>query len=158
MLFTALLIAFAALFLTQLKGIRADTYEHLVKSESLDCSERFAPKLRKPGLILVSGAPCFDPHGKPVAYNASCMFYWLGRKGFNICNEQQSLYQVRKYAERGAIYFLAEKNKLYRTPGFENELRENFRVVDECGLQVVFDLTEKPEAKKRRSNEDRLTR
>jgi hypothetical protein len=68
------------------------------------------------------------------------MFYWLDRKGFNICVEQQSVAALRLLAERGARYFVAEKDALKQKPGFEMELRAAFPLVAECDEAYLFQL------------------
>jgi hypothetical protein len=109
-------------------------------TELYRCATHFAPELRQAGLILASGGPCRDADGYQVAYNASYFFYWLDRRGFNVCEEEQSLQTVRSFAERGAVYFIAEKQALKKKPGLEAELRANFPVTAECDSAVVFQL------------------
>ncbi len=82
----------------------------------------------------------FDADGYAVAYNASFMFYWLDRKGFNICTEEQSLEKMREFSARGARYFVAQKNLLSEKPGLENNLRQNFGVIAECDEMILFEL------------------
>lgn len=102
------------------------------------CAQQFKPALTVNGLIIASGGPCKDPDGSPVAYNASYMFYWLDRKGFNICEEEQSIDTVAALANRGAQYFVAEKVALAGRPALEQQLRQTYAVVGECPLAVVF--------------------
>lgn len=130
-------VAFAVL-LVDARMIRAQILENRRPDESRACAIELKPRLTEPGPILVSGDRCFDPDGYPVAYNASFMFYWLERKGSNICVEQQSVEKVREAAEKGARYFVAQKNYLKQKEGFEATLRSEYPVVDECGEFVVF--------------------
>ena len=95
----------------------------------------------KDGLILVSGSHCVDPDGYPVAYNASFMFYWLERRGFNICTEEQSVKKVREFAAQGAKYFVAQKTIVAQKPDFESELKQDFQLVAECDKFFVFDVS-----------------
>lgn len=104
------------------------------------CAKSIAPILEDDAILLVSGGRCVDPDGYQTAYNASYMFYWLNRRGFNICVEEQSVANVLKFKSRGAIYFIAEKFALERMPGFESQLREQFPVISECDGIIVFDL------------------
>ncbi|HEX8735839.1 MAG TPA: glycosyltransferase family 39 protein [Pyrinomonadaceae bacterium] len=139
-----LALSIAGAFLLEAKRARADFLQHRVEDESFACAERFKPYLKNEGLILASGGNCFDSDGLPVAYNASFMFYWLDRKGFNICTEQQSLAKVREFASKGAKYFVAQKNLLAEKPNLENELRESFTVAAECDAMILFELKDSP--------------
>lgn len=98
-------------------------------------------RLVPPGaLLLVSGGPCVED-GQEVAYNASYFFYWMDRKGWNICAEEQSLPAVRGFAERGAKYFVAERGSLAARSGLEAALRRRYRVVADTPAAVLFDLS-----------------
>ena len=68
------------------------------------------------------------------------MFYWLERKGFNICVEEQSIEKVKDFSAQGAKYFVAEKSLVEKIPNFESELKNNFPVVQECDEFYIFDL------------------
>jgi hypothetical protein len=130
----------ATVLLTQAMGIRAEILQRRVVSEDFLCAKAIKPQLKKEGLILASGWTCLDDDGFPVAYNESFYFYWLDRKGFNMCIEEQSIPKIREFVERGAKYFVAGKNKLEKKAGFETALRENFPVVAECDSTIVFDI------------------
>lgn len=136
----AVSVSIGGAFLLEVRQIRANFKERRIKDKSLACAEKIAPLLQKDGLILVSGGNCFDADGFQTAYNASFTFYWLERKGFNICVEEQSLEKVREFSSKGAKYFLAEKSLLAKKPNFENELKQNFAIVAECEEFFVFDL------------------
>ena len=82
-------------------------------------------------LIVVSGDHCTDADGYPVAYNEPFMFYWMDRKGFNLCTAQQSLPAVQAFARRGARFFAA-KGSLPMKPGFEHVIRATYPVLSEC--------------------------
>jgi hypothetical protein len=69
------------------------------------------------------------------------MFYWLGRKGFSICVEDQTLGKVREFSTGGATYFIAQRSHLNDAPGFEAALRENFALVSEREDFLVFDIS-----------------
>lgn len=128
--------------LLEAKQVRAGFLDHRVTDESLACVRQLRPKLQTGNsLILVSGSDCLDPDGYFVAYNASFMFYWLERKGFNICVQDQSPEKVQQFRDRGAKYFVAQKSYMDMKPGFEAEMRLTFPVVDECSAFVTFDLT-----------------
>lgn len=139
-----LALGFAALatFAFEAKQIRAQILENRVKDESFACVEKLKPAMPKEGLILVSGSHCVDADGYMVAYNASFMFYWLERKGFNICTEEQSIEKVREFAAKGAKYFVAQKSIVAQKPDFAAELKRNFALVGECNEFYVFALEE----------------
>jgi 4-amino-4-deoxy-L-arabinose transferase-like glycosyltransferase len=142
-LIVGLTLAAMQVFAFDAVRFRARFLENRLSDQSRECSIRIKPYLNEPGLILVSGDRCFDPDGYEVAYNASFMFYWLERKGFNVCVEEQSIARVNSIAGAGAKYFIAQRYYLKQRPGFEDELRREFPVVTECKEIVVFDLRKK---------------
>ena len=105
-----------------------------------ECARAFAPYIPENVLILASGASCRDEEGHLHAYNASYMFYWLDRKGFNICLEEQSVGVIKSLVKRGARYFVAERWTLDSQPGFESDLRKEFKLIKECKEAVLFEL------------------
>ncbi len=138
-----LVVFFAGLatFAVEARNVRGRVLEHRVADESYQYAGELKPKLVTPGLILVSGGNCFDADGYRVAYNASFMFYWLDRKGSNICVEDQSIEKVREIAASGTKYFIAQRTALKSNAGFETSLRNEFAVVDENETYVVLDIT-----------------
>ncbi len=109
-----------------------------------DCITKFAPLIPRDELILVTGGTCRDDDGYPVAYNASSMFLWTDRKGFNICIEEQSLEGVTRFARRGAKYYLVSKNTLQRKKAFENDLLRVYPLLAQCEDYYLFKLTPNP--------------
>ncbi|MDX2122996.1 MAG: glycosyltransferase family 39 protein [Gemmatimonadota bacterium] len=101
----------------------------------------FAQLVPPDALLLVSGGPCVVDR-QEVAYNASYFFYWMDRKGWNICREEHSLPAVRGFAGRGARYFVAERGSLARGSGLEGVLRRHYPVLAETPAAVLFRLTE----------------
>ena len=130
-----------AAFALEARRIRAGLLEHRAPDESYLCAARLKPALKTEGLILVSGGHCFDADGYQTAYNASFMFYWLTRKGFNICVEDQSVAKVKEFAAQGARYFVAQKSIVDQKPDFAAELKSAFPVVDECEEFYIFVLS-----------------
>jgi hypothetical protein len=104
------------------------------------CALSFKPLIPDRALILASGGVSRDETGRPVAYNASHMFFWTDRKGFSIAADQLSLDHVQNYIRRGAGYFVLEKDALIASPGFVEELRKNFTLLAECGEAFLFKL------------------
>lgn len=137
-----LVLLFVMTFAMQAKSIRSIILNDRVDDKNLTSARQIAAAMTKPGLILASGGECFDADGYPVAYNASYMFYWLDRKGFNICTEEQSVAKVREFAKKGAVYFVAEKERMDKKPGFENALKKSFPEVAEAEKVLVFDLSQ----------------
>lgn len=135
-------VSIALTFLLEAKQIRANILQNRKPDESFDCAKKLKSALQKEGLILVSGGNCFDPDGYQLAYNASFMFYWLERKGFNICVEDQSIEKVKEFSAKGAKYFVADKNHIKKIPDFELKLKSNFSLIAECEDFYVFDLEE----------------
>ncbi len=128
-------------FLAEGRNARSEILEHRRPDPSFQFAADLSPKLAKPGLILVSGGSCTDDDGYPVAYNASFMFYWLDRKGSNICVQDQSIAAVKEFAAENYKYFIAERTYVARKPGLEQELHANYRSIAENDDYEVFDLT-----------------
>ncbi len=99
---------------------------------------QFAPSIPEGELILANGGPCLDPEGLPVAYNASYMFYWTDRKGFNLCLDEQSVAAVESLASKGVRWYIIEQAALEATPGYEEALREAFTLVDSCSVAQLY--------------------
>lgn len=135
-----LLVTVSYTFVSETKGSR-QLFENRIKVDpNYACAMDMKKDLSADGLILVSGAHCFDPDGYKTAFNASNMFYWLDRKGFNICIEDQSLENVATFATRGVRYFIARKSYLELRPGISESLKARYPVVFECDEHIVFDL------------------
>jgi hypothetical protein len=129
----------AAIFIHQGIKIAGDVHPHNMEA-LYQCARTFAPHIPENTLILASGGPCTDRDGYPVAYSASYMFYWLDRKGFNICIGEQSVDAVAQYGARGARYFIAEKDAMKEKPGFREQIEKEFPVMQVCEKAVLFDL------------------
>ena len=99
------------------------------------------PALTTEGLIVASGGHCTDPDGYQVAYDASYMLYWLDRKGWDVCVEDQSTARIQELKNKGAVYFVGEKKYMDAKPSFQNEMRQMFPAVSEGNDFAVFDLT-----------------
>ena len=142
---TLLASAGAILFaITMFDAARRDvrTIQHRRPHPYLQCAKSFAPYVPKTAQLLVSGGPCHDESGQRVAYNSSYMFYWMDRKGTNICLEDQSVEAVIKASRRGADFYIAEAKAMDTKQGFENELRSAFTVKAECPGMVLFRLSQ----------------
>jgi len=114
---------------------------HATASQFYTAAQEFAPLIPPDALIVASGGPCHDPTGKPVAYNAPYFFYWLDRKGFNVCTQCQSLEHLTKLARRGALYFVAEKNELRKSEGLREKLDDHCRSLRETDAVILYDLS-----------------
>jgi len=142
MLVVLLIIASTlATFAFEARQVRANVTEERVPSPGFVFAQGVKQQLPHDGPILVSGGHCRDNDGYQIAYNASYLLYWLDRKGWNICVEEQSVNNVSEYARKGAVYFVGEKKYLHEAFHFEQELRNVFAVTAETGDFVVFDLT-----------------
>lgn len=112
--------------------------------EHYRCARTFKPHLPSGALILVSGGHCTDLEGHLAAYNASYMFYWTERRGFNICHEAQSVPAIRVFGSRGARWFIAEQAALDLVPGFEAELDQTYRVAASCSVAKLYAIEGSP--------------
>ena len=106
-------------------------------SEYYSSIDKLSKIIPENSIILASGGICADEKGYPVAYNSSYFFYWLNKKGYNICVGEQSIENVKSFADKGAQYFIAEKSAINEKKGFEEELNQNFKAVfNENGIKV----------------------
>ena len=127
--------------LFEAKQVRANFLGKRVPDEAHTCAAKIKPAMKTDGLIVASGGHCMDKNGYALAYNASFMFYWLDRKGWNICIEDQSIEKINSFAVQGAKYFVAQRSMLKEKPGFEEYLRRDYVLTSECDEFIVFDLT-----------------
>ncbi len=134
-------LCFAVTFLYA--GLNAKQMLTWEKSDYFECAKTFAPLMKKEGLIVASGGNCFGAAGKPVAYNTSYFFYWLDRKGFNICIEEQNIEKLENFRQRGAKYFVVEKSALQQNSEFGQNLLQKFELLGECEEAYLFDLSNK---------------
>lgn len=140
-LFLIVIASIFASLLLEAKQVRANFLSKRVPDAAHLCAEQIKPALSTADLIIVSGGHCTDKNGYALAYNASYMFYWLDRKGWNICVEEQSIQRITSLAAKGAKYFVAQKSMLKEKPDFEADLRRNYKVIAECDEFLLFDLT-----------------
>lgn len=140
-LFLIVIAAIFASLLLEAKQVRASFLGKRVPDAAHLCAEQLKPAMKTEGLIVASGGFCTDKNGYALAYNASFMFYWLERKGWNICVEEQSIEKINIFAARGAKYLVAQKSMLNEKPGFEDDLRRIYSVTAECDEFLLFDLT-----------------
>lgn len=139
MLTIGVAVLFVASLLYEIR-LNREMYASRNRFELMECAISFAPLVPKENLIVASGGPCVDPTGSPVAFNSSYMFYWMDRKGFNVCVENQTLPALDALAQRGARYFVAEKSALQQKPGFEASLRQRYFLLKECDAALLFAL------------------
>jgi dolichyl-phosphate-mannose-protein mannosyltransferase len=126
------------------RHIVADLHPHAYNALYAD-AQAFAPLVPHDALIVASGGECADERGLPVAPNASYMFYWMDRKGFNICRDHQSIASLDSIAGLGARYFVAEKQALRWAPrDLEDSLRRRYVVVSEGRGAILFRLADQP--------------
>jgi hypothetical protein len=134
-------LVLASIFLLEAKELRSNVLDRRVEVADHKFARELRPKLTADGPIVASGGHCTDSDGYPVAYNASYMFYWLDRKGWNVCVEDQSAAKLRELAAKGAVYFVAEKKYLAAKPSAESETRAAFPAIAETTDFIVFDLS-----------------
>ena len=109
-------------------------------SEFYVCRDSLKKIIPKNSLILASGGFDTGSAGYPLAYNKSYFFYWLNLKGYNISIEDQSIKNVLLFKRKGVKYFLAETKVLKSKSGFEEELRNKFKLLFECNGCLLFKL------------------
>ena len=140
-------LVMAALVLLGAYFLLATTkYAVKIKPVTFQTSEFYAAKdtlasLIPPGtLMLTNGGLCSDNLGHPKAYNNPYFFYWLNRKGYNICVGDLSFNNIMAYKTKGVSFFLAEKKVIKEIPGFEDELKHNLQVHYEGNGCILFKL------------------
>lgn len=104
------------------------------------CAMQFATHVDSSDLIVASGAEQLDFFGLPSAHNVPYFFFWMHAKGFTLGDEEQSVVRLEEYRRRGARWFVGEHDNLAKVSGFETELRQRYRVVDEHPRAILFDL------------------
>jgi len=107
------------------------------------CAQAFKPLIPEGSLVLCSGGLSRDETGKPVAYNASYMFFWLDRKGFSIPADRYSLEAVGGFTRRGARFFVLEKEGAAApSSDFVEGLKGRASLAAECPEAYLFKLDE----------------
>lgn len=137
-----LVVVFSILASLALEGrqIRANFADRRIDDPGYLFAQQVRFKLTKPGLIVVSGGRCRDDKGYELAYNASYMFYWLERKGWNICVEDHRPDIVERYRDKGAVYLIEERAFSKEQADFDPTMRAHFPVVAESAEYVVFEM------------------
>jgi hypothetical protein len=124
------------------RQVRANFGDDHTDSRALWFAKQAGLKMNVTGLIIVSGGRCHDSNGYELAYNASYMFYWLDRRGWNICVEDHNIRNLRELASRGAVYFIGEKKYFGpASPTFASDLRSIAPVLAEDDSFVLFDVS-----------------
>ncbi|MBS1509710.1 MAG: glycosyltransferase family 39 protein [Bacteroidetes bacterium] len=141
---SVLLIAVAAL--TAYLALANGKYFWVTKKTNFETSSYYSctDSLRKiipqGTMFLAQGGLCSDTKGYPKAYNNSYFFYWLNRKGYNICVGDLSADNIAAYKAKGAVFFVAEEKVISQQPGLETALKQRFTTVYECNGCIVFKL------------------
>ena len=132
----------AALGLTAIlafEGVMVVRDLHPARFEGLySCARSFQPLIPEGVLIVASGGASRDDTGKPVAYNASYMFFWLDRKGFSIPSDRYSLEAAEALVRRGARYFVLEKETLKDAARFLEDVKSRAVLLAECPEAYLF--------------------
>ena len=105
-----------------------------------EAATELSPLMTRDSLIVASGAGATDQYGLMRAFNAPYFFFWTGRKGFTLTNEEQDIASLEDYRQRGASYFFAERRCLKLRPEFEGQLRERYRVLGEKNDVLLIEL------------------
>jgi len=108
--------------------------------ELFECALILRPLIPEGSLIIAFGGKSKDETRRPVAYNASYMFFWLDRKGFNIPSDNQTINLLMNFSDLGAEYFVYEKRYLPETHRFFERVLNEFTLVKECESANLFVL------------------
>ncbi len=101
-----------------------------------------APAIPRDALVAVRGGERLDPHGHPVAFNASMAFAWLDRRGDNYAIEDASPDALRRLAAAGCTHWLVLPAD--RADPDVAEFAARLRVVAESGDYSVVLLENLP--------------
>lgn len=132
-------ICFFSVFPYQILQISRDLHPRQWQA-LYECALSFKDLIPDQMLILTSGGRSIGKTGRPVAYNASYMFFWLDRKGFNIPSDQQTLENVQNFIHRGARYFIMEKDWVKKETRFDEVIKKSFSLIGECSHAYLFKL------------------
>lgn len=105
------------------------------------CSQQLADRVPAAARIVARGGHAVDEHGHPVAWNASMVFAWMDRRGFNYPIEDLAPTTLDALAARGGRYWLASPEDL-DTAGVRAWADARYRRVATCGdaEYVLYDL------------------
>ncbi len=141
-IFFVVIAAIFASLLVEAKQVRGNFIDHRVEKPAFVFAQLIKPMLKTDGLIVVSGGNCIDAKGYQLAYNASYMFYWLDRYGWNTCVEEQTATKMREFAAKGGKYLVAEKRYMKDKPGFEDEIKAAYPMLADSADFSLYELTE----------------
>lgn len=98
-------------------------------------AQAFQPLIGRDDLVTMIGATCVDEGGAPVAYDDSPMMFWLDRKGFILCMQEDNLGPVLSTKARGAKFFIMKKDDEH-SPVF----KRTFKLISASGLYELYQL------------------
>jgi len=109
-----------------------------------ECALAFVPLVPPDAKIVVDGGTMHDEYGLPVAHNASTLFAWMDRKGFNYGSEELSVATLDGIAARGGRYWIAGPGELDRG-GLRAAVEARYRLVARCPAgYALYDLASRP--------------
>ena len=136
--YASISLGIAVSFVIGMHLLLGDWRRYMNRSDAYTCAVSFSDHIAPRTLIVSSGGICSDVAGHPVASDAPNMFYWLDRKGFSLCEGQQSRELLEEYHSRGASFFVADKVSVEKKTGFcqrsDRQLSNSFRM--QHGLAV----------------------
>ena len=108
--------------------------------ELFAAAEQFRPFLPSDAVLVASGANQVDQWGLERAFNAPYFFFWTDHKGFTLGNSDQTVEKLEQLRRRGAKFLIAERRCLKVRPEFEDELKQNYRLVAEHPQAILVEL------------------
>jgi hypothetical protein len=127
-------------------GVANIKYFVVIKNTNFKTSEYYNSRdslkiiIPEKSMFLANGGFCSDQQGYPKAYNNSYFFYWLNRKGYNICVEELSVTNIAAYKAKGIDFFVAEEKVIKEFPGLREQLKKYFITLYEKNGCIVFKL------------------
>ena len=139
----AIIIIVCGLIILQLYQLYKPYYSisnhYLAKSEYYECIKKFNAQIPKNEMVLVTGGTCYDLEDRhQVAYNVSFPFYWMDRKGYNICIQEQDTVTINSYKKQGIHYFLYQHHDLFKD--LDGPIEKNYSLLDTCKSYRLYKL------------------
>ena len=94
------------------------------------------PAAERPNVVVFLA----DDLGYSLAVEIGYFFYWLDRKGYCISTKEQSIENILAFKQKGVSYYLGEVRIMQQQPGFEEEVRKNFKPIFECNGCILIKL------------------
>jgi hypothetical protein len=108
--------------------------------EMRTCALEFLPYVPRAEMVVVDGGTMVDEYDHPVAHNASMVFAWMDRKGFNYGTQELGIQTLERIATRGGRYWIARRDELERDD-LKEQVNARYRRIADChDRYYLYDL------------------